>query len=213
MSAKKIGYARVSKNDGSQSEELQIDALIDAGISRDDIYTERITGTKRARPELDICLKVLREGDTLVVWKLDRLGRSLKDLVSIVNDLKLKGVGFKVLTGKGAQINTETAEGQLMFGIFATLAEYESKLISERVTAGIRAARIRGRSGGRKAALSVKQIREIQKAVESREKPIAALCKEYAITSMTLYRYVSPSGELRESAKKVIKKALEKKGG
>ena len=153
-----IGYARVSKADGSQSLDLQRDALIAAGVVEDQIYSDLASGKKDDRPGLEACLKALRDGDVLVVWKLDRMGRSLHHLVKTVSLLSERGVGLKVLTGQGAQIDTTTTAGRLSFGIFAALAEFESELIRERTMAGLKAARARGRKGGRKFALTKAQV-------------------------------------------------------
>src|ERR1700752_1478281 len=119
-----IGYMRVSKSDGSQTVDLQRDALMAAGIKPERLYKDLASGKKEARPGLSACLKSLQPGNTLVVWKLDRLGRDLKHLVSVAEDLQQRQVGLKVLTGAGAQIDTTTANGQLVFGIFAALAEF-----------------------------------------------------------------------------------------
>ena len=142
-----IGYARVSTSD--QNNSLQIDALEKAGCER--IYQEKYSGSSRERPELSKCLDTLRKGDTLTVWRLDRLGRSLKDLVAIISDLEAKGVGFRSLT---EAIDTTTAGGKLVFHIFAALAEFERMLIQERTKAGLAAARARGRKGGRRRKMS-----------------------------------------------------------
>ena len=149
-----IGYARVSKADGSQSLDLQHDALRAAGVERDNIYDDLASGGRDDRPGLTACLKSLRDGDVLVVWKLDRLGRSLAHLVNTVKELSDRKIGLRVLTGKGAQIDTTTASGRMVFGIFATLAEFERDLIRERTMAGLASARARGRKGGRKFALT-----------------------------------------------------------
>ena len=149
-----IGYARVSNADGSQSLDLQHDNLRAAGVEQDNIYEDRASGGRDDRPGLAACLKSLRDGDVLVVWKLDRLGRSLAHLVNTVKDLSDRNIGLRVLTGKGAQIDTTTASGRMVFGIFATLAEFERDLIRERTQAGLSAARARGRQGGRPPALS-----------------------------------------------------------
>ncbi len=130
-----IGYARVSKADGSQSLDLQHDALRAAGVERDNIYDDLASGGRDDRPGLTACLKSLRDGDVLVVWKLDRLGRSLAHLVNTVKELSDRKIGLRVLTGKGAQIDTTTASGRMVFGIFATLAEFERDLIRERTMA------------------------------------------------------------------------------
>ncbi len=138
-----IGYVRISKADGSQSPDLQYDALRAAGVEPGMIYEDRTSGARGDRPGLENCLRALRGGDVLVVWKLDRLGRNLAHLVSIVKALSESGVGLKVLTGQGAQIDTTTAPGRLVFGIFAALAEFERELIRERTIAGLSAARAR----------------------------------------------------------------------
>lgn len=154
-----IGYMRVSKADGSQTTDLQRDALIAAGVAADHLYDDRASGKLDARPGLDAALKALREGDTLVVWKLDRLGRNLRHLVNTVHDLEKRGIGFKVLSGHGASIDTTTPAGKLVFGIFAALAEFERELISERTKAGLASARARGRSGGAPYKMTAAKLR------------------------------------------------------
>ena len=154
-----IGYMRVSKSDGSQSTDLQRDALMAAGVNQAHCYEDQASGKKDDRPGLAACLKALREGDTLVVWKLDRLGRDLRHLVNTVHDLTARGVGLKVLTGQGAAIDTTTAAGKLVFGIFAALADFERELISERTKAGMASARARGRMGGRKFKMTPAKLR------------------------------------------------------
>ena len=124
-----IGYARVSKSDGSQVLDLQIDALIQAGVDNNRVYRDHASSRKDSRPGLEACLKALQPGNTLIVWKLDRLGRDMKDLITLIDDLESKGINFKVLAGSGAEIDTTTANGRLIFGIFAALAEYERELI------------------------------------------------------------------------------------
>ena len=136
-----IGYMRVSKSDGTQTLDLQRDALRRSDVPAERIYEDLASGRKDARPGLDACLKALQPGNTLVIWKLDRLGRDLKHLVSLVDDLRQCEVGLKVLAGAGAQIDTTTANGRLVFGIFAALAEFEAELIRERTRAGLAAAR------------------------------------------------------------------------
>lgn len=199
-----IGYARVSKADGSQSLDLQRDALFAAGVGEDQIYSDRASGKTDARPGLEACLKALRDGDVLVIWKLDRMGRSLHHLVKTVAGLSERGVGLKVLTGQGAQIDTTTAHGRLSFGIFASLAEFESELIRERTMAGLAAARARGRKGGRKFALTKAQLRMAQAAMANRDTSVSELCRELKIRPVTLYRYVDPEGNLRENWKRLL---------
>lgn len=199
-----IGYARISKTDGSQVLDLQKDALIEAGVASDHIYEDLASGKRDDRPGLMACLKALREDDTLVVFKLDRLGRDLKHLVNTAQDLEERGIGFKVLSGQGANIDTTTASGKLVFGIFAALAEFERELIRERTIAGLQAARARGRKGGRKFGLSKAQVRLAQTAMKDRTTNVSKLCQEFGIARVTLYRYVSPTGELREHGKRVL---------
>ncbi len=199
-----VGYARVSKDDGSQSTALQRDALLEAGVDERVIYEDRASGAKADRPLLEACLRSLREGDTLVVWKLDRLGRSLRHLVTIVEDLTDRGVGIKVLSGQGAAIDTTTASGKLVFGIFAALAEFERELISERTKAGLASARARGRRGGRPYKMTPAKLRLAMAAMADRDTHVGALCVELDITRQTLYRHVSPTGELREDGRKLL---------
>ncbi len=199
-----IGYARVSKADGSQSLDLQRDALVAAGVADDQIYSDQASGKNDQRPGLESCLKALRDGDILVIWKLDRMGRSLNHLVKTTTMLSERGVGLKVLTGQGAQIDTTTAAGRLSFGIFAALAEFESELIRERTMAGLQAARARGRKGGRKFALTKTQVRMAQAAMANRDTSVAELCKELGVKPVTLYRYVDPNGDLRDYGKRVL---------
>jgi DNA invertase Pin-like site-specific DNA recombinase len=139
-----IGYVRVSKSDGSQVLDLQRYALLETGVDHDRIYEDLASGRKDDRPGLTSCLKALQPGNTLVVWKLDRLGRDLKHLVGLVDTLNQRRVRLKMLVGAGAQLDTTTANGRVVFGIFAALAEFEVELIRERTKAGLTAARARG---------------------------------------------------------------------
>ena len=145
---------RVSKADGSQVLDLQRDALIAAGVAERHMYSDTASGKLDERPGLAACLQSLREGDTLVVWKLDRLGRNLRHLVNTVHDLTAGGIGLRVLTGQGASIDTTTAAGKLVFSFFAGLAEFERELTVERTLAGLASARARGRVGGRKPKMT-----------------------------------------------------------
>ncbi len=199
-----IGYARVSKADGSLVFNLQRDAFIEAGVSRKRLYEDRASGKSDDRPNLEACLKALRKGDMHVVWKLDRLGRDLRHLVNTVQNLADRGIGFKVLAGQGADIDTTTAGGKLIFGIFAALAEFERELIRERTRAGLAAARVRGRVGGRKFALTKAQVRLAQAAMGKKETRVSDLCEELGVTRVTLYRYVGPEGELREHGRRAL---------
>jgi len=199
-----IGYARVSKSDGSQVLDLQEDALIKEGIQEENIYSDKASGVKEGRLGLENCLKALREDDILVVWKLDRLGRNLKHLISIVDDLTQRKIGFKVLSGQGVNIDTTTPSGRMVFTIFAALSEFERELNRERTLAGLQAARARGRKGGRKFKLSKAQVRLAEASMKNRDSSVSELCKELGITRPTLYRYIAPDGQLREFGKKVL---------
>ena len=200
-----IGYMRVSKADGSQSTDLQRDALLAAGVDALNLYEDHASGKKDDRPELAACLKAVRDGDTLLVWKLDRLGRDLRHLVNTVHDLTERVIGMKVLTGEGAAINTTTASGKLVFGIFAALAEFERALISERTVAGLASARARGRKGGRPYKMTAAKVRMAMAAMGQPETKVSTLCTELGVTRQTLYRHVSPSGELRSDGEKLLK--------
>src|SRR5712691_11785248 len=142
--------------------------------------------------------------DTLVVWKLDRLGRNLRHLVNVVHDLTERNVGLRALTGQAAAIDTTTAAGKLVFGIFAAFAEFERELIRERTIAGLAAARARGHNGGGKPKMTPAKLRLAQAAMGKKGTIVADLCNELSISSQTLYRHVSPAGELRPNGKKIL---------
>ncbi|GAB4393229.1 MAG: recombinase family protein [Gammaproteobacteria bacterium] len=180
-----IGYARVSTAD--QYLRMQEDTLKSIGCK--DIYKDIASGAKAARPGLFEALSHLREGDTLVVWKLDRLGRSLAHLIQTVKDLNDKGIGFKSLQ---ENIDTTTSGGQLIFHIFGALAEFERELIRERTQAGLKAARVRGRLGSRPPTLSPHDIKKLKKHYEKGELSIQEICKLFNITKPTLCRYLKP---------------------
>ena len=199
-----IGYARVSKADGSQTTDLQRDALLAEGVQEEHIYEDHASGKKDDRPGLSNCLKALREGDTLIVWKLDRLGRDLHHLVNTVHNLTAKNIGLKVLTGHGAAIDTTTAAGKLVFGIFAALSEFEREMIKERTLAGMASARARGRKGGRPYKMTQAKLRLAMASLGQLETKIGPLCKELGIPKQTLYRHLAPNGKLREDGKKLL---------
>lgn len=199
-----IGYVRVSKADGSQTTDLQRDALLLEGVKEEYIYQDYASGKRDDRPGLQNCLKALREGDTLIIWKLDRLGRDLHHLVNTVHDLTTKNIGLKVLTGHGAAIDTTTAAGKLVFGIFAALSEFEREMIKERTLAGMASARARGRKGGRPYKMTQAKLRLAMASLGQIGTKIGPLCEELGITKQTLYRHVSPAGELREDGKKLL---------
>lgn len=199
-----IGYIRVSKADGSQTPDLQRDALLAAGVGPAHIYEDRASGRTDARPGLQAMLKALRPGDALVVWKLDRLGRSLRDLVDLVDDLARRDIGLRVLTGRGAAIDTTLPAGRLVFGIFAALAEFERELISERTRAGLASARARGRKGGGRYRMTPARLRLAMAAMARRDTRVAELCRELGVSRQTLYRYVAPDGSLREDGRRLL---------
>ena len=189
-----IGYMRVSKADGSQATDLQCDALIAAGVDPAHFYEDQASGKREDRPGLANCLKALRPGDTLVVWKLDRLGRDLRHLINTVHDLTGRGIGLKVLTGHGAAIDTTTAAGKLVFGIFAALAEFERELIAERTQAGLAAARARGRMGGRPRKMDKATLAMAMAAMSDRNAIAADVARRLGMTTTTLYMYVNGDG-------------------
>ena len=178
-----VGYMRVSKADGSQVLDVQRDALLAAGVEPERLYEDHASGKRDDRPGM----KALRKGDALVTWKLDRLGRDLRHLVNLVHDL----------AGQGANLDTTTANGRLVFGIFAALAEFERELIVERTHAGLASARARGRNGGRPFKMTLAKLRLAQAAMGQPGTKVGELCAELGITRQTLYRHVAPKGELR----------------
>jgi DNA invertase Pin-like site-specific DNA recombinase len=185
---RKIGYARVSKHD--QHLKLQIDALLNYGCHEDEIFTDHISGAKAERPGLEKCMQELQKGDTLIVWRLDRLGRSMPHLVSTIEDLKKREVSFKSLCD-GA-IDTTTASGELVFNIFSSLAQFERKLIQERTKAGLNAARTRGRKGGRKRTLCTDpKVVTAKKMHKNHNMSIGDICKMLNISKATFYRYLT----------------------
>ena len=201
-----IGYARVSKSDGSQNLELQIDALAKSGVEPDRIYTDACSGRLDARPGLDACLKALQPGNTLIIWKLDRLGRDLRHLVNLVEDLRQKDIGFKVLAGNGSQIDTTTANGRFFFGVFAALAEFERELITERTQAGLNAARARGRFGGRPRKMDKQTLTMAIAAMKNKQNRAKDIASKLGITTATLYSYVNSDGTLKSKGSRIIDK-------
>ena len=196
--SKRIGYARVSTDD--QNLDLQRDALTRSGCIT--IYEETASGKSSSRIELEHCRKALRAGDTLVVWRLDRLGRSLSDLVKIIGDLERDGITFESL---GEKIDTGSASGKLQFHVFAALAEFERNLIRERTRAGLVAARARGRAGGRKPKLSEAQIKEINEMVDAQKLPIGRIAELYGVSRTTIYK-VAPRRENEAGEAQPVKK-------
>ncbi len=193
-----IGYARVSTAD--QYLCMQEDALKGAGC--EDIFKDIVSGAKTARPGLHSAISHLRKGDTLVVWRLDRLGRSLAHLIETVKELNDQGIGFKSLQ---ENIDTTTSGGQLIFHIFGALAQFERELIRERTQAGLKAARVRGRMGGRPVQLNTQEIRKLKKHYDKGDLSVMEICKLFNITKPTLYRY------LKNEKQKKLKQPSDKK--
>lgn len=183
----RIGYARVSTQD--QSPDLQVDALHEAKCEQ--VFVEKVSGTRADRPKLEECLRMLRADDKLVVWRLDRLGRSLQHLVATVNDLETRGIGFESLNEK---IDTGSAGGKLVFHLFGALAEFESSLNSERTKAGLQAARARGRRGGRKPKLSKADVRKAAAMLMDPEITKTEVAGHFGVTRVTLNEALKREG-------------------
>ncbi len=201
-----IGYIRVSKSDGSQILDLQYDALLAIGVGSKRIYKDLSSGRKDDRPGLRACIKALQPGNTLVVWKLDRLGRDLKHLITTIDDLNKRDVSFKVISGAGAQIDTTTANGRLIFGIFAALAEFEAELISERTKAGLTAARARGRLGGRPRKMTVETLFMAMAAMKNPKTNASEVANRLGISRTALYSYINGDGSVKELGQHLIDK-------
>lgn len=180
-----IGYARVSTQD--QNSELQQDALLKAGVDERHIFMDVLSGTKVDRPQLKKALEYLKPEDVLVVWKLDRLGRSLHDLIRLMQGLFDKGIGFRSLT---EMIDTTTPGGKMVFHVFGAMAQFERDLISERTKAGLEAAKQRGRRGGRPVSLSPEQ-RDLALSMITQEKPIALIARTLKVSRQTIYRVLN----------------------
>ena len=183
-----IGYARVSTK--SQELDLQVDALKKAGCEKNKIFMDVISGNKSERPGLDKCLAELTIGDTFVVWRLDRLGRSMRHLVSFVEDLRIKGIGFKSICD--GVIDTTSASGELIFNIFSSLAQFERRLIQERTRAGLSAARARGKLGGRRRIENNNpKVLTAKKMHKDHGMSINDICKTLKISKASFYRYIA----------------------
>jgi DNA invertase Pin-like site-specific DNA recombinase len=172
-----VGYMRVSSADDRQTVDLQVDALVVAGVDRRHLHTDRASGARDDRPGLKACLDYLKAGDTLIVWKLDRLGRSLPHLLSIVTDLKTRGIAFRSLT--------TTPHGELLFSLFGALAQYERALTRERVMAGLAAAKRRGRQGGRPPMIDAETLERITGALDGGASK-ASVCRTFKVPRSTL---------------------------
>ncbi len=186
-----VGYARVSTPD--QKLDLQLDALKEAGAER--VFSDVASGVKSERPGRTDALDFARQGDTLVVWRLDRFGRSTSDLLATLDTLRERGIGFRSLT---EGIDTTTATGRLVLHVFAALAEFERELIRERTKAGIESARARGRKGGRKPKLTPAKVELASKMMKDRTITIREVCDAVGVSAATLYRHVGPDGAIRQ---------------
>ncbi len=188
MTGRSIGYARVSTDD--QNLDLQIDALTKHGIPKSQIFTDKMSGAKSDRPGLAKCLDALQDGDVLVVWRLDRLGRSMQHLITVVEDIRGRGIGFRSLS-EGA-IDTTNASGELIFNIFSALAQFERRLIQERTKAGLAVARARGRHGGRPRIESEEaKVLAARKLAGDKSISINNICRTLNISRSTYYRYLA----------------------
>lgn len=181
------GYARVSTDD--QELHLQLDTLKQAGCDEANIFYEKVSGAKSDRPALDTCLAKLKKGDTLLVWRLDRLGRSMPHLVTLIEELRERGVGFRSICD--GVIDTTSASGELVFNIFSSLAQFERRLTQERTRAGLKAARARGKLGGRKAITpDDPRVKMAKTLYEDKGLAINAICKQMQVSRSTFYRLV-----------------------
>jgi DNA invertase Pin-like site-specific DNA recombinase len=178
-----VGYMRVSSDNNRQTTDLQRDALIQAGVDERHLFEDKASGARDDRPGLAQALEYLRSGDCLVVWKLDRLGRSLSHLLAIVTDLQSRGVAFRSLT---EQMDTATPHGEFLFSVFGALAQYERALTKERIMAGLEAAKKRGKWGGRPYAISEETLEAIQEAMQNGASK-AAVCRTFGVKRSTLY--------------------------
>ena len=194
-----LGYMRVST--GEQNFDLQRDALERAGCER--IYDDVCSGRATERPGLAKALDVVRDADAFVLWKLDRIGRSLTHVVGLVSDLQERGVGLLVLTG---DVDTTTTTGRLVFGIFATLAEFERDLIHERTMAGLAAARARGRAGGRPRVMTKQKLKAAMTMMADRDNAACDVAAQLGVSLSTLYAYVDAKGQPREQATELLGK-------
>ena len=186
-----VGYARVSTND--QELALQIDALLAHGVKKENLFCDKLSGAREDRPGLVACTKSLQPGDTLVVWRLDRLGRSMRHLVNMIEDLKERGIGFRSISD--GMIDTTSASGELVVNMFSALAQFERRLIQERTKAGLAAARSRGRKGGRPAMdRNHPKVILANKLYCDRSVYLDDICSTLRISKSTLYRYLSMHG-------------------
>jgi DNA invertase Pin-like site-specific DNA recombinase len=191
-----VGYARVSTSD--QNPKMQEDALRQAGCSQ--VFVDRASGTLAERPQLTAAMAYLREGDVLVVWRLDRLGRSLQHLVHAIGDLRARGIGFRSLT---EAIDTATPSGTLMLHLFGAFAQFERDLIAERTNAGLAAARARGRKGGRKPLMTPRKANVAREMYDGGQSTVAEIAETIGVSRATVYRHLS-RGNAKVSAEEEL---------
>ena len=193
----KVGYMRVSTADGSQKLDMQETALIEAGVSPDKIYSDMASGASDDREGLKYLLKSLNPGDTVVVWKLDRLGRNVKYLVNVIDELIKKNVSLEILTGACHGVNMTTPEGRMFFHMAATFAQLERDLIRERIIAGIAEAKRRGRKSGRKFKFSNADIDTAYHLIKAGV-PKKEIARRFNVTVQTIFNYFTPDGEIKQ---------------
>jgi DNA invertase Pin-like site-specific DNA recombinase len=199
-----VGYMRISTTDERQSVDLQRDALLAVGVDERHLHEDRASGARDDRPGLKACLADLRRGDVLVVWKLDRLGRSLSHLIQIVDQLKMREVAFRSLT---EAIDTTTPHGEFLFNLFGSLAQYERALIKERVVAGLAAARRRGRKGGRPPTIDLEKVEQIIRALEGGASK-ASICRSFKVPRSTLLDTLKRAGWTGPAARPEARRPL-----
>lgn len=193
----RVGYMRVSTADGGQKLDMQETALRNAGVAPEKIYSDMASGAKEDRTGLNYMLKSLNPGDTVVVWKLDRLGRSVKHLVSIIDTLIKKDVHLEILTGACHGINMNTPEGKMFFHLMATFAQFERDLIRERVIAGLEEAKRRGRKSGRKFKFSKADVDTAYHLIKAGV-PKKEIARRFNVTVQTIFNYFTPEGEIKQ---------------
>lgn len=193
----KVGYMRVSTADGSQKLDMQETALIEAGVSPNKIYSDMASGASDDREGLKYLLKSLNPGDTVVVWKLDRLGRNVKYLVNVIDELIKKNVSLEILTGACHGVNMTTPEGRMFFHMAATFAQFERDLIRERIVAGIAEAKRRGRKSGRKFKFSNADIDTAYHLIKAGV-PKKEIARRFNVTVQTIFNYFTPEGEIKQ---------------
>lgn len=195
----RVGYMRVSTADGSQKFDMQETALLNAGVSPEKIYSDMASGASEDREGLKYMLKSLNPGDTVVVWKLDRLGRNVRLLVNTIDELIKKDVCLEILTGACHGINMDTPEGKMFFNMMATFAQFERDLIRERIITGVEEAKRRGRRSGRKFKFSKSDIDTMQHLIKDGV-PKAEVARRFNVTIQTIFNYFTPDGEIKERA-------------